>query len=119
MYPTSKRKWMAAVLVVLFWVFFSPAQAHAHGGGHGGGSGHGGGGGGARGGGGHYAGGFHVSSGRPGYSGIGSRLSGPEVTQAHLIVDSPGFPEDLPEARIHRFLQQHLLHPHLPHWLNG
>jgi hypothetical protein len=121
MYPTSKRKWMAAVAVVLFWVFLSPAQVRAHGGGHGGGGAHcsgGHGGGGAHyGGGGAHSGGEQQFSGRFRDSGFSFVRPDPEH-KPHLIVDSPGFPEDLPEAHIHRFLQQHALHPHLPHWLH-
>ena len=41
------------------------------------------------------------------------------ATPNHFVVDSPGFPEDLPAARIHRFLQQHLPHPHWVHWMHG
>jgi hypothetical protein len=120
MYLISRRKWMGAVLVVLFAVFFYPIESFAHGGGHGGGNGHSGGGGhGGSGSGTHYGGGTHLSSGRSGSSGFAYPLSGPAEIQNHLTVNSPGFPEDLPEARIHRFLQQHLLHPHLPTWIHG
>jgi hypothetical protein len=125
MYLTSRCKRMAAVLVVLYLISASAARAHAHGGGHGGGGGgHGfSGGPSGRGSGG---GGFHVSSLGNGWSRfeLGSSRFGQFPSEApaapyHLSVESPGFPQDLPEARIHRFLEQHLLHPHLLHWLHG
>ena len=130
MYLISRRKRMTAVLVVLLSIPLVAAQAYAHGGGHGGG-------GGSHGGGGH--GGGHASGGRlrrwrwgsPRRRlfrrwlpfalvisfGAGSSAAG--ATPTHLVVDSLGSPEDLPEARIHRFLQQHLPHPHWVHWFHG
>ena len=37
-----------------------------------------------------------------------------------LSVDySPSYPDDLPSARIHRFLEDHLPHPHWVHWFHG
>ena len=123
MYPNSTRKRMTAVLAVLLSISISPAQAHAHGGGHGGG-GHGGGGGHSSGG--SSGGGFHLTSGSGGASTFGIRNSrfgvldsGSYTTPNHLVVDSPGFPEDLPAARLHRFLEQHLLHHHVVRWLHG
>jgi hypothetical protein len=123
MYPTSARKWTAVVLVIFWSVLSSPAHAYAHGGGHGGGGysgdGHYGGGSHYSGGGTYFRGGFHLSSGSRGTGVYQTGLPDPGAMPTHLVADSPGFPEDLPEARIHRFLQQHLPHPHLMHWLHG
>src|SRR5271166_2884393 len=101
MYPISTRMRLGAVLVVLFSTVVGPARAYAHGGGGGhGGGGHGGGG---------HGGGYH-SSFSGGGSGGGSfgfrseRIPGAGAEATRLVVNSPGFPEDLPEARIHRFL---------------
>jgi hypothetical protein len=122
MYPTSKRKWIGCRGHVVLRLRQPSASTRswrqAWGGSGHGSSGYGDGGGYSSSGGADY-GGYHLSSGRSGYSGFGARLLGPDGTQAHLIVDSPGFPEDLPEARIHRFLRQRLFHPHPAHWLPG
>jgi hypothetical protein len=120
MYLNSRHKRLTAVLVVLFLIFSNAGQARAHGGGHGGG-----GGGGGHGGGGGFAGGGHLNAGYSGggygssWSRIGVGRYEPGATSNPLVVDSPGFPLDLPEARIHRFLQQHLPHPHWVHWMHG
>lgn len=131
MYLTSRHKRLMAVVAVLILIFSNSPRAHAHGGGHGGGGGghgsggghggggHAGGGGGGGFGGGHFSGGFS-SVGRSSWSsrpGVGQAGAG--TLPGHYVVDSPGFPEDMPEARIHRFLQQHLPHPHWVHWFHG
>ncbi len=131
MYLISRHKRLTGVAAVLILIFANSPEALAHGGGHGGGGGghgggghggggHGGGGGGGfAGGGGHFTGGYS-SVGRSSWAyrlGIGPAGAG--ALPSHYVVDSPGFPEDMPEARIHRFLQQHLPHPHWVHWFHA
>ena len=110
MYPTSRRNRTAVVLAVLFSIVVGPGRVYGHG--AGGGGGHGGGG---------HGTGYHSSfstNGRvAGFRTVSNWNAG--ATRTRLVVDSPGFPEDLPAARFHRFLEQHLPHPHWGHLLRG
>jgi hypothetical protein len=108
MYPVSTRTRMAAILIIAAAVSISPVPAFAHGGG------------------GHSSGGHHggsyAASTNSGHGGslFGSRYNWPTGSYtAAPTTGWSGFPEDLPEARIHRFLQQHLPHPHLLHRLHA
>jgi len=98
----ATRQAIAATLAVCLFSMFAPSHAYAHGGG--GGGGHSGGGG--HGGGGGYHGGStssaSVSRGAWGGSAYGSpAFSLPGGGWS-------GFPDDLIEARLHRFITQHL-----------
>lgn len=100
---------MAAILIIAASVSISPAPAFAHGGGGGHSSG-------------GHRGGTYAASTNSGHGGsvFGSRYNwGTSSFTAAPAPQWSGFPEDLPEARIHRFLRQHLPHPHLLHRLHA
>ena len=120
MYLLSRHKRLTAVVALLILIFSNPPRADGHGGGHGGGGGGHAGGGGGFAGGGHFTGGFSGSGhGSSSSSRPWTGTPGAGADSSYFAGDSPGFPEDMPEARIHRFLQQHLPHPHWVHWFHG
>jgi hypothetical protein len=101
MYPVTNRQCVPAILIatLLCTCATEPARAHGGGGGHGGG--------------GHHATYSGHGSGYFGGGRFGSGISGSYPQNPWV-----GFPEDLPEARIRRFLAQHLPQPHLVQWLH-
>lgn len=111
MYPTKTRNLLLelGVLIVLLAIALPQACAHGGGGGHGSGGGHGGHG---VGGGGASAAGYHSSGNYHRYYGGSYGMSG-----SNTVPNEPaweGFPEDLPFARLQRFIASHLHHLHLP-----
>lgn len=113
MYPfhRSRRIAASALVAVFLWL---PASAFAHGGG----GGHGGGG--CHHGGGHHGGGRTSSpgvnwGGRGGYSSLGVS----PYARNYIPPEEPFFPDDLPSARLHRFLVDHMPHLFGDHHLFG
>jgi hypothetical protein len=108
MYPIQKRLMLTGLVLAAALLTVGAPQAWAHGGGGGhGGHGHGGGGGG---------GGYHHASSNPypnyhGYYGWPSTMRGSAAQPSQPAWE--GFPEDLPFARLQRFVAGHLPHWHL------
>jgi len=92
MYPSTRQAIAAATLAVFVFSMFAPSHAYAHGGGHGGGGGHHGG---------------WTGSGSGHGRGYGYGYVPPAVA---LPRDDWPSPDDLIEARLHRFITQHLMH---------
>jgi hypothetical protein len=110
MCPLSRRTIAAACLAIFALLALTPA-VHAHGGGGGGHGGGGSGGSGRAGTGSRYGSPSHHSS-QPGWG--RGYVSDPSAAAASSI-GWPSFPEDLPFARLHRFLLQHRPHAHVAH----
>jgi hypothetical protein len=114
MYPIWWRKSAMAIAVVAVLAVLSP-HAFAHGGG-GGGGGHGSGG--------HGCGGSHGCAIHQSFartrSGYGTDIVGNGYSRANPAdVPWPGFPEDLPEARLRRFLVRQFSRFHFGAWRLG